>query len=838
MGYFFDENYYLSTRLAQLRNAGEKDQEDGAEFTFASLHAALTGSGMTVREHYEQHGRDQGLNPNQYFNENEYLSAKLKQMHSIGEKDSQGGAYTLESLRAALERSGLLPVEFYELFGSYETDADGYFVNPSNAFDVNAFFQARLLQIWLSGECVGGKAGTNVTMSDLLASMARSCASPVTHYLTYGVQESEASGIPLVQSVPMSQRVPEDPARESTGQTVPPNNGPPTPAPETVTSPQAPSTGTEDRAPAPERLATFTSLTLNSLLLFTDASFKLDAPASGAGAHLPLLASFPEEGALWPDLDGDPGAEGASRGWSGSVPENGCEADTDPAASAVADSQPQDQRPAGSGVQEGDSVFPQLAQRFPFASVHAGYAPFSLSELAFAAPFGPLSFSLSGGDVRLSGLAGNTVLRVEASGRISGLSGVAVLGEGGLFDASGVTGSGVLYVDFSDFKGEYAVQGSLTARNVFQLGALVTSVQGGANDDTFIVHAGHANPDTVFALGGSGLTGDVLALASGATGDVRIGPVTGGDNDDTLLLRGAGAQARLLVESVDLGSGLNTLVVENALLMSPLVSEGGENVVILHAGGAVQDIIFNGAEASDRIEVHSGGVAGDIRTGGGDDMVALYGNGRIGHLDMGAGDDLVVLTAGASWSGIDGGAGFDTLRVEGEGVVILEDVSNIDVLDLSGDGEAQTVFLADSVRTGENGLSTIRFDREEDVVILNGTALNNIQSIENTEEGQGAFLLSDSESLVLRSSSFVNGAIAELRFKGQQNAVMDAETLGKIARITGEDGDNTLTITGDDGQAASSVDLSLTSISRVSSLLFQSSVIDVIIAQGSLGDDV
>ena len=831
MGYFFDENYYLSTKLAQLQSAGERDQ-DGREYTFASLRKSIVQFSGTVREHYEQHGREEGLNPNQYFNETEYLSAKLRQMRSVGEKDSEGREYTLDSLRAALDQSGLLPVEFYELFGSYETDAAGHFVNPSNAFDVNAYFPARLLQAWLSGENVGGKSGTDVSMGDLLTAMARSCASPVTHYLKYGAQEVEGSGIPLAQPVPMCQRVPDDPWRASTGDTVPPNHGPATPAPETVTSPQAPSASAESRAPAPERLATSTSLALNSVLFFPDASFKLAAHGEWMREnHLidgPLasepVASFQTEafggGGSTANL-GPQAVEAAQESAVRKTVEHGVSSLNRPV------------NLAADGDLEQPFGFSGLEQDFMPGGGQAWYTAHAGFEAHVPGRMGEVSFSLSGDNVTLRGFADNTHLRIDASGHVLGLPGEAVLGDGGLFDASAVTGD-ILTIDFSGFKGEYAVKGSLTARNVFTLGALVTRVEGGTMDDLFIIHADHANTATSFVLGGSGSIGDVLELAADAAEDVGIGAVIGQSGDDRLFIKGAHETARLQVESVELGSGVNTLVLEHALLMSPLNSLGGENTVILNEGGVIAEMTFHGPDGSDSIQINSGGIAGDINTGRGDDIVALYAGAQAGFVAMGDGNDLVIITAGAVLAGVDGGEGLDTLRVEGSGATVLEDISNIDVLDLSGDGEAQTVILTDTVVTGENGLSAIRFDRAEDVVVLGGAALNNIAAIENSDTGQGVFCLSDSDSIVLSASSFTNGAIAELRLKGQQSAVMDADTLTKIASITGTDGDNTITIAGNGADEALSVDLSLTAISQVSSLLFDSTIRDILIGQGSL----
>lgn len=97
----FDQSYYLASKLAQLRSTGEVDA-DGNAYTMASLTATLAAQGMSPLQHYLQFGRDEGLNPNAWFNESEYLNAKLAQLHSTGETDANGDPYTLASLRQAI----------------------------------------------------------------------------------------------------------------------------------------------------------------------------------------------------------------------------------------------------------------------------------------------------------------------------------------------------------------------------------------------------------------------------------------------------------------------------------------------------------------------------------------------------------------------------------------------------------------------------------------------------------------------------------------------------------------------------------------------------------------
>ena len=231
----FDEAYYLDTKLAQLRSAGITDAE-GGKFTLTTLREAIADAGMTVKEHYARYGRSEGLNPNAYFNEKEYLEAKLRQLQSTEPEVD----HTMESLLSALDGADLSPLEHYARYGAYETDANGLFINPSNAFDANAYYQAKLLSLHGSDFSVNGHSGRDITMTDVLDAFRSGELSPVAHYLAYGAMEVTANGLPLVQTVPVSQRVPNDIFREALGEIVPTNYNPATPAPESVSTPQAP----------------------------------------------------------------------------------------------------------------------------------------------------------------------------------------------------------------------------------------------------------------------------------------------------------------------------------------------------------------------------------------------------------------------------------------------------------------------------------------------------------------------------------------------------------------------------------------------------------------------
>jgi len=210
MAYYFDESYYLAAKLAQLKSVNERDPNTGQYYTEEGLSDALRRAGLTPQEHFERYGRFEGINPNQYFNEVEYLLGKLRQLQSTEPQNN----WTLEKLNAALDNAGLTPLEHYERHGAFETDAAGKYINPSNAFDTTNYYLMKLDMCQQVGETVNGKEYDEITLEDLAIAFKTAALSPVTHYVLYGANEPGMSSPFLVQPVPEAERVPSDPVQE------------------------------------------------------------------------------------------------------------------------------------------------------------------------------------------------------------------------------------------------------------------------------------------------------------------------------------------------------------------------------------------------------------------------------------------------------------------------------------------------------------------------------------------------------------------------------------------------------------------------------------------------
>lgn len=122
---WFDEGYYLMSKLKQLQA-----QEPSANWTQTSLLMALNENGFTPYTHFLHLGTTEGLNPNQWFNMHEYLHAKLQQLATVEPNVS----WSEGSLVQAIVNAGMSVWEHFQQHGwregvnpSNDFDIDGYF---------------------------------------------------------------------------------------------------------------------------------------------------------------------------------------------------------------------------------------------------------------------------------------------------------------------------------------------------------------------------------------------------------------------------------------------------------------------------------------------------------------------------------------------------------------------------------------------------------------------------------------------------------------------------------------------------------------------------------------
>lgn len=209
MALYFDENYYLSNKLVQLQLNGETG------YTSSSAVAkAITDAGMTPYEHYKLYGDKEGINPNQFFNQVEYLSSKANQLNAakfLGKSD-----WNAVSTKAAINDAGLTVAEHYNMYGFLEN------TNPSNTFDTSMYLDAKLAQLHtLSGSDANGVAYSSYTKADLNKALQDSGLDPISHYMAYGRYEGlQYAEVPPAERVPVDPARPQDPILSADGKTI------------------------------------------------------------------------------------------------------------------------------------------------------------------------------------------------------------------------------------------------------------------------------------------------------------------------------------------------------------------------------------------------------------------------------------------------------------------------------------------------------------------------------------------------------------------------------------------------------------------------------------------
>ena len=167
MAISFNTEFYLEQKLAQLQENGETGFE-----TTAGVAAAFEAAGLTAEAHYEQYGLVEGLNPNEDFDTNVYLSQKLAQLQEDGEEFA-----SVEDVIAAFAAAGLSPLEHYNQYGAAEA------LSPNAEFNVQAYLEDKLAQLQADG--VEGFETTD----DVLAAFQEAGLTPLDHFQQFGEEE-------------------------------------------------------------------------------------------------------------------------------------------------------------------------------------------------------------------------------------------------------------------------------------------------------------------------------------------------------------------------------------------------------------------------------------------------------------------------------------------------------------------------------------------------------------------------------------------------------------------------------------------------------------------------
>ena len=218
---FFDESYYLRSKLTSLKANDSRYVSWSAE----QMKQSIENSGKSLEEDFNENSASEGTSPNSYFNTNEYLAAKARQMNSI-HKDERTD-WTAEQVAEEFKKEGVSAYEYYHEKGSFETDINGNLVNPSNAFDANGYVQAKLAQLQILDSAQYG----SMNAMDVVAAIKQAGMDLVSHFAYYGAKEASRDNVPMVQTVSVSDRVVNDSLRSAMGENVPGNYNAPSKAP-------------------------------------------------------------------------------------------------------------------------------------------------------------------------------------------------------------------------------------------------------------------------------------------------------------------------------------------------------------------------------------------------------------------------------------------------------------------------------------------------------------------------------------------------------------------------------------------------------------------------------
>jgi len=178
---WFIKEQYLQSKLAQLVASG-----DGS-FTLDSLDQAITDAGYTAYTHFQTYSLQERTSPNNFFNANEYLAAKAEWMMQSANGWDGVTVWTADMVAQAIKNAGIATI--WDHFAQYGWKEG---VNPSNSFDVSDYFATKLAALQVAEPEVVW------TYTKMISAFEAANLDPVTHYLTYGINEAGVVVAPVV----------------------------------------------------------------------------------------------------------------------------------------------------------------------------------------------------------------------------------------------------------------------------------------------------------------------------------------------------------------------------------------------------------------------------------------------------------------------------------------------------------------------------------------------------------------------------------------------------------------------------------------------------------------
>ena len=182
---WFDYEFYMGAKLVQMQKA-----DPAGDWNMSKLVDAFAQNGFVdedgAYDHFTQFGAAEEVAPNADFNASEYYAAKAAQFYGV--EPSAVTELQIANVKAIINQAGMNAWTHYQQFGSNEG------VNPSNAFDADAYLAAKATAMgdgWTAEKVAEAIKGNGMTVLE--------------HYLTYaGKGEGVTFPVPDDQKVPAS----------------------------------------------------------------------------------------------------------------------------------------------------------------------------------------------------------------------------------------------------------------------------------------------------------------------------------------------------------------------------------------------------------------------------------------------------------------------------------------------------------------------------------------------------------------------------------------------------------------------------------------------------------
>lgn len=185
---FFNYETYMTNKLVQVQAA-----DPSAGWTMAKLMSVFAQNGFVGADgayaHFVQFGAAEEVSPNADFNANEYYAAKAAQFYGVEPKTVT--EFQIANIKQAIASNGMNAWTHYQQYGS----AEG--VNPSNAFDANAYLAAKALAM-----------GDGWTVEKVADAIQANGMTVLGHYLAYAGKGAGEVAANATFPVPEGQKVP------------------------------------------------------------------------------------------------------------------------------------------------------------------------------------------------------------------------------------------------------------------------------------------------------------------------------------------------------------------------------------------------------------------------------------------------------------------------------------------------------------------------------------------------------------------------------------------------------------------------------------------------------